>query len=924
MTTIFGAARRTLLDELEAWCTDGPPVCVLYGPSGVGKTAIVNALVRRMADEGRALHERTDVWAVDGNRIIAGMSMVGAWEQRCKDMVAELEARRDVLYVDDLPALVYTGRSAQSDAHVAQYLEPHLAAGDLRVIGECTPERLEAARDEAPGFFSRFQIVPVPELSETETLMVLVHAVRAIEAREPALVAPEALDGILALTRRFQRRRCHPGKAVSLLQRLVDDHQDIERDDLGRRLLDRPRLIDFFARQTGLPRFVLWEQQARPFAEIEAHFQRRIIGQAAAARAAAEVVNVLQQGLDDPQRPLATMLFVGPTGVGKTECGKALAEYLFGTADRLIRFDMSEFCDPWSTARLFGDRLRPEGELTRRVEQQPFSVVLFDEIEKAHPRVFDAFLQVFGEGRLTNAAGRTTDFCNAILIMTSNLGVKQAQRSLGFAEPTGTRQDAHFRQAAEFFRPEFFNRIDRIVAFRSLGRESLGPLVERTLVEILSRRGLRRSGVMVEVEPSLVELLVDQGFDPRYGARSLRRALEQRLTVPLAHHLVSQPVDRTTTIELFRSGDDIGLRLQALDDAVVEVIAPPPLDDWAALQTRYAALAEDLTALQAHPGVASLTERRGALLDAFNAGQLDATAMAGLEVANRVLAEVAALMQAIDAFGDDYLARYDYTEVVETISVHHGFERNWNAKHRRDRVVGTAVPMVITRDAIFAEAVEALRDLERRCAAAAWRAEVADLPAEFALLRLLPVSDAPEARLLAGTLAAAHHQLWYPWGDLEALERRDGQWAPARKPSEDDPPPTGHALFIRGHGMRALVEAEVGYHLRLEHRGPDLVCALVRLDEVWQAADGIDDALAHLQALDAALEDWRAARRRGEAGVDPLPPLPVRRRARDGVAEDTETGVRVDLSGGTSAAQGLAEVLARRLLARQRAGRGGD
>ena len=930
---------------------------LLVGPSGVGKTAIVHEVARRLAARGEALHARSDVWAVDGNRIIAGMSVVGAWEQRCKEMVAELDARQDVLFVEDMPALVYTGRTSHSDTNVASFLEPHLARGELRIIGECTAERLEATREEAPGFFSRFAVVQVPALDERETLMVLVHAVQAVEAREAVRVLPEVLVGILALTRRFQRRQCHPGKAVSWLHRLVSDHHEVERDALGRRVIDRERLVDFWSRRTGLPRFVLWEQQSRPFDEVAAHFERRIIGQPAASRAAAEIVCVLQQGLDDPERPLATLLFVGPTGVGKTETAKALAEYLFGSGDRLIRFDMSEFRDPWSMARLFGDRGQPEGELTRRVAQQPFSVVLFDEIEKAHPRVFDAFLQVFGEGRLTNAAGRTTDFCNTILVMTSNLGVREAERSVGFGgvdgRGEGSGEARHFRQAAEgFFRPEFFNRIDRIVAFRSLTRADLAPLIKRILGSILGRRGLRRSGVMVEVEPALVELLVDEGFDARYGARSLRRALEQRLTVPLARRLVTQPVDRTTLVELFRFGDEIGMDLWALEEvggAVAGGSGADGMDGWGAVKGRVAAARVDLGRVLDAELLGRRAAERSGLLAAFNAGGLPEGGWARLAVLNALLdplagsrtggpAGVGDVQLALDAIEERFLAEVEFVEEIELTGA--GVEplkRNWWPGSQQVRAIGMERPMRRQRDGLLGAAVAAVERAERDLAGVAFRMRALDaVVPEGVLVRVVPGTEEAGSwgwsRAVASGLAVALRR----WGDVGWWVRSGGAWVDggwdgsvgavsgsggAGGSGSAEGTVDGWALWVRGFGVGVLVAGEVGFHLSMAYAGADLVCSLARVDVVGSDAMGGGDGMVSdgparwLDGADAAFAGWRSARRRGEVGVCPRPALAIRRRFVEGVAVDGETGVSVvvgDLGGG------IARVLDRRLLARHR------
>jgi len=861
---------------------------LLVGPSGVGKTAIVHAIVQELADLKQSLQERTDVWAVDGNRIIAGMSMVGAWELRCKRMVEELSLRQDILYVDDLPSLVYTGRSAHSDAHVADYLEPHIARGEIRVIGECTPERLEATREEAPGFFSRFQLVQVAELTERETLGVLVSARRELERREELIVEMPVLDTILGLTRRFMPQRPYPGKAVSLLRALVTDYTTVDRDEHGRRLLGRAHLVDFFARQTGLPRFVLWEQQARGFGEIHAYFKEQIIAQAAASRAAAEVVTLLQQGLNDPDKPLATMMFVGPTGVGKTETAKALATYLFGSKDRLIRFDMSEFRDPWSASRLFGDRMRPEGELTRHVEQTPFAVVLFDEIEKADPSIFDALLQVFGEGRLTNAAGRTTDFCNTVLVMTSNLGVRAAQQSMGFGDAEGESRDQHYRKAAEaFFRPEFFNRIDRIVPFRQLGREAMAPLVRRILLEVLGRRGLRRAGVVVDVEPELVELLLDQGFDPRYGARSMRRTLEQRLTVPLARHLVAQPIHRTTIVQLFRHGREIGMELWALDTVERDPSAPAGLADWPALRARFEALRAQVDGLSTSPPLRALVDERSALLAALNAEALQAEGWVRLHASTHLIEELDELRRELDAFHDEFLDAWHFVEEVELLGMD-GIIRNYDATHTRPQVVGTQLPIPLDRDVAFARAGDTFVELEHRFAFAAHQAEGLAGSEQQVLVRVLPVTQDDGSRSWCEQMATALAGVWSRAGHVRRWFKRAGRWSDEERDREHEPL-EAMAIDARGYGILPIVEDEVGFHVDAHLRGADLALGIVRIEPL----EGTGEPGARLRAADTAWELYCEARRRGEPVESPLGPLAIRRRFEEHVAIDPRTGLQV-------------------------------
>ncbi len=929
--------RDGLVEQVMGQLAREGAAVLLVGPTGVGKTAIVHEIVRRMAEGERDLFARRDVWSVDGNRIIAGMSMVGAWEQRCERMVAELSARQDLLYVDDLPSLVYTGRSAHSDTNVAGYLEPHLARGELRIIGECTAERLEATREEAPGFFARFHVVQVPELSERDTLMVLVQAVRQIEAREEVVVEPEVLEAILALTRRFMVGRCHPGKAIELLRQLVTDHRDVERDGQGRRQITRGRLVEAFGQQTGLPDFVLWERQSRRHGDILAHFERRIVAQPAASLAVTDVVVTLQQGLNDPSRPLCAMLFVGPTGVGKTETAKALAEFLFGGAERLIRFDMSEFRDPWSVARLFGDRQNPEGELTRRVAQQPFGVVLFDEIEKADPSVYDALLQVLGEGRLTNAAGRTTDFCNTVLIMTSNLGVRESQRSLGFVEPDGAGRDAQFRKAAEgFFRPEFFNRIDRIVAFRALGREAIAPLVRRLLQDVLGRRGLRRSGVLVQVEPELVDLLVDQGFEPRYGARSLKRALEQRLTVPLAQHLVTQPVDRTTLVHLYRSGAQIGMEIHALEDRALPeraLEAGEGARGWAAIEGGYAEVAAQLEALRQSPRWSEAEALQGALLSRFNEGSLDLPSWASLGGVSALVQGMRALEEGLASFEDEFLSSYKMIEGFEVIE-----PELVENRPRRPTQAPAPLAVAVDRGIIAGRAREALAALEVEVAALRYRCAVIHERERPQLVRLMPATDDDSTICWAGSLAAAFWACWGRWADVRPLYHMEAEgwcWAQGlgftaegelaamagqggdleRLLTIEGAPIEGlraFALEVRGAGMGPLIGDEVGFHMTTKHLGPDLICDLVRLEEV--GAEGVE-AIARLSALDEAQVAWRAARLAGAQSPNPLGPMPIVRRFEGASCSDPETGLAMDATAGpeSTLGQGLFEVMTRRL-----------
>ncbi|MCB9675237.1 MAG: ATP-dependent Clp protease ATP-binding subunit [Alphaproteobacteria bacterium] len=857
--------RDALIDDLTMQLASEGACILLVGEPGVGKTAIIEAVAQRFANPNVTMQERTDLWRVDGGRLISGMSYVGGWEARLARIVEEIHQRDDVLVVDDLPSLAWTGRSAQSETTMAGFLLPHLQRGELRILAECTPERLEAGRQRYPGFFANFRVVQVGPLDALATYRVLLQHLRKVEDDRDLTSRPELLETVMGLARRFGPRMAEPGRSVTIARRFLGEARTEKTDRYERGILAATDVLEHFAAATGLPRFVLEPGTGRAVHEIQAWFQRHIVGQEDAIDAVTDVVATLQQGLDDPDRPVATMLFVGPTGVGKTETAKALAKYLFGDASRLLRFDMSEVRGPGALQRLVGGAGRPDGDLTRAVANQPFSVVLLDEIEKAGPEVFDLLLQVLGEGRLTNAVGRTTDFRNTVVVMTSNLGVSAARRRTGFGQADTPADATHYRKAAEgFFRPEFYNRIDRVVPFRELGQHDVEPLVQRIVGRVLNRRGLRRSGVVVHLDAPMRDWIATVGFDPLYGARSLQRVVERELTVPLARLLVDQPpTERGAYIDLWRQAAGEGTELRMHVDRLVDRDHDPAeiddLPDWAALSALHGRLTDRLVDLQDDPKLAEILDERSSLMDRLGAGLTDAE-LDRLETTSAVVEQRTQLVSELEDYAAEWLARYRYEDSWAKVGFEY-VERSWDGMPKR-QLVTEGVPIPVDRVRGLGLARAQLQALELGVGAVVHRARSFG-PPEPLVVRIEPLHE--EAGSFAVEIALGISAAWGEWQTPHRLVRGEGGWV------EGIPAPGPCALAYDSPGLATLMEPLVGCWLDANDFGADRLLRLVRV-EVLEGPD----AVALLTARDDDLLALREAVRRGEREPDGLPPVAYR------------------------------------------------
>ncbi|MFO0754955.1 MAG: AAA family ATPase [Byssovorax sp.] len=502
---------------------------LLVGAENTGKSALFRAYLARA---------KRPVYGSSGAQLIAGMSGFGQWQERIRAVMEGVETLDAVLYFESLEDLL-AERREQGGADLAGAMRPFLEEGKVRIVAEIRPDELDRLEGRSYAFFAGMTRIKIAPLSAADARAALEgRAARdaKIEPHRPRL-DPSAIPALIDLSERYLPYSAFPGKAVRLYQDLRASRDRERGPDGAPPVLGRRDVYQFFSLTTGVPEILLRDDAPLRIADVEATLRRQIIGQDEAIRALAETVGVVKAGLQPQNKPLATFLFVGPTGVGKTELSRALAELLFGSAERLLRFDMSEFMTPDAAERLIRGTDRADGLLTRAVRAQPFCVILLDEIEKAHPAVFDLLLQVCGEGRLSDARGKTAYFHNAILILTSNLGARDKRTPAGFG---GAPVDdhAHYQKlVGATFRQEMVNRLDRIVPFRALGRGEVMQVARLALAKIRRRRGLDEASVTLAVSEAAMERLAADGYSAAYGARALRRHLDEHLVGPLARLL---------------------------------------------------------------------------------------------------------------------------------------------------------------------------------------------------------------------------------------------------------------------------------------------------------------------------------------------------------------------------------------------------
>ncbi|OVZ99900.1 Clp protease [Streptomyces sp. CS113] len=575
---------------------------VLIGEPGVGKTAIVEGLAQRIvAGEVPNTLKDKRVVALDLSAMVAGAQYRGQFEERLKKVIEDVQqARGDIiLFIDELHTVVGAGATGEGSMDAGNMLKPALARGELHVVGATTIDEYRKYVEKDAALERRFQPVMVPEPSVEETVQILEGLRDAYEAHHQVRFADGALTAAAELSDRYVSDRFLPDKAIDVMDQAGarvrlrsasrstevvsredriaklrrEQEQAVAAEDYARAgelkreiaevegelagieerregvvSVTADDIADVISRRTGIPVAQLTAGEKERLLRLEEEMHARIVGQDEAVTAVSRAVRRNRAGMGDPDRPVGSFLFLGPTGVGKTELAKTLAELLFGEENRMVRFDMSEFQEKHTVARLVGAPpgyvgYEEAGQLTEKVRRQPYSVVLFDEVEKAHPDVFNTLLQILDDGRLTDGQGRTVDFRHCVVIMTSNIG---ARRILDHQGDVSDLKDELTQELRGRFLPEFLNRIDEIIVFHGLTEDDLSRIVDHLLAQ--SERRVHAQGMKLKVTEAAKRLLIAHGHQPEFGARPLRRTIQAELDNRIADLLLGGEADPGDTI----------------------------------------------------------------------------------------------------------------------------------------------------------------------------------------------------------------------------------------------------------------------------------------------------------------------------------------------------------------------------------------
>lgn len=537
---------------------------VIVGPEGVGRHTLMHEVVYRYLSDFYGNSKRNQkVWHLDPTRVIAGMSIVGMWQKRFEAIIDYIKKPMpqanisDIMMVDNPVALLRIGKSAQNNMTLGDVLKPYLEKRELQVVIISSPEEWKVMQEKDRRFADLFQVIRLGEPSLDMAARIILKQRKYLEIENDTVISIQAINQLFTIHRNYLNNNALPGSIMKMLQRLAVKYRHQK--------IDAPEVREEFKAFSGLEERIFDSTQSLSGEEIKNEISRQLVGQEEAAKSLADVVHIIKAKLADRSKPVSSFLFIGPTGVGKTQAAKVLSEFLTGDQSQLIRFDMNEFIDEYAVQRLIGDYYQPEGLLTGKVRYQPFGILLLDEIEKAHPKVYDLLLQVLDDGRLTDSLGRTVDFINTIIIMTSNLGAKKVASILGYGRDTQDPSDIYRKAVENYFRPEFINRIDKIVIFQPLQLDHILGIAQMQIKELLRRDGFVRRTTILNISKSALEWVAKRGFDARMGGRALKRQIEKDLTALSAEQLIATANDRPVIMDIDLEGDHLRPSITSLD-----------------------------------------------------------------------------------------------------------------------------------------------------------------------------------------------------------------------------------------------------------------------------------------------------------------------------------------------------------------------
>lgn len=549
---------------------------LLVGASGTGKTALIQELVFRHKQLGIT----AQIWETTASVLIKELTNETGWQDNLSLLVKELTRKDDLLFVRNLAELFEVGRYEGNAVSVAEYLRSAIARGEVTLIGECTPEERARIELRSPGYLAFFQTV---ELTEPRKGLedIILQKIKTLAGHRQVEVEAEAVREIIRLQRRFAPYSGMPGRPIRFLENLLLSLAEqpflpkkkksktdaaSQTHSMPTATITRDLVLRQFCLESGLPLFMVDPSVPMDVSVLRKSFNSNVFGQERAVSAVVDMLATVKTALTRTGKPIASFLFAGPTGVGKTELAKVLATTMFGSRERMLRFDMSEYSSPWSVMRLTGEGYYSEGLLTNAVRRDPFCVLLFDEIEKADAKFYELLLQILSEGRLSDSRGRVVNFCSAIIIMTTNIGAANLNRHrISWKKELGEKDvTQHFTAAIErHFRPELYNRIDAIVAFSPLDAATVRFVVERELDLLRKREGIRFRSLDLTIQESVSDYLAEVGYDARFGARYLQRAIREKLAVPLAEALNEYAFDERLSVNLAVSEGKIKVEVNA-------------------------------------------------------------------------------------------------------------------------------------------------------------------------------------------------------------------------------------------------------------------------------------------------------------------------------------------------------------------------